>query len=106
MDVELFTQYGLPHETFEDAMLTLKFLKDNNVPIQGNSNSQQTQIYFGTDLFDHHQKYGITPLEKDTPGYVAIGDQYQTPCLSHAEIQKIKSIWEQESQDGGKRKVS
>jgi radical SAM superfamily enzyme YgiQ (UPF0313 family) len=58
IDVELFTQFGLPLETFEDAMMTLEFLKDNQVPIRGNSNSQQTQIYFGTELQHHHKKYG------------------------------------------------
>ena len=53
MDIELFTQYGLPHETFEDAMMTLKFLKDNNISVRGNSNSQQTQIYFGTEILNY-----------------------------------------------------
>ena len=104
--VELFTQYGLPHETFNDAMMTLKFLKDNQIPIQGNSNSQQTQIYFGTDLHNHYKKYGISPLENHTPPYLSIGDQYETSCLSSVEIKKIKAIWEKESLDGGKRKVS
>ncbi|MBW1679187.1 MAG: B12-binding domain-containing radical SAM protein, partial [Deltaproteobacteria bacterium] len=106
MDIELFTQYGLPNETFGDAMMTLKFLKDNNILIRGNSNSQQTQIYFGTELFDLHEKYGIRPLEKRIPQYLSIGDQYETSCLSAADIQKIKAIWEKESLDGVKRKVS
>jgi anaerobic magnesium-protoporphyrin IX monomethyl ester cyclase len=106
MDIELFTQYGLPNETFGDAMMTLKFLKDNKIPIRGNSNSQQTQIYFGTELFDLHEKYGIRPLEKRIPPYLSIGDQYETSCLSAADIQKIKAMWEKESLDGVKRKVS
>jgi radical SAM superfamily enzyme len=63
IDVELFTQFGLPHENLEDAMMTLEFLKDNKVPIRGNSNSQQTQIYFGTELQHHYKKYGF-PLAK------------------------------------------
>ena len=106
MDVELFSQYGLPNETFDDAMMTLQFLKDNNVPIQGNSNPQQTQIYFGTDLYDNHQSWGIRPLEKNMPPYISIGDQYETSCLSTEKIRKIKAVWEKESLDGGKRKVS
>jgi radical SAM superfamily enzyme YgiQ (UPF0313 family) len=106
IDIELFTQYGLPNETFEDAMMTLKFLKDNNIPIRGNSNSQQTQIYFGTELFDFHKKYGIKPLGKYTPPYLSIGDQYETSWLSAYDIKKIKTIWEKESIDGLKRKVS
>ena len=106
IDVELFTQFGLPHETFEDAMMTLGFLKETRVPIRGNSNSQQTQIYFGTELQHHHNKYGVFPLENQTPPYLSIGDQYETSCLSSEEIKKIKAIWEKESLDGGKRKVS
>ena len=106
LDVELFSQYGLPNETFDDAMMTLRFLKDNDVPIQGNTNPQQTQIYFGTDLYDNHQSWGIFPLAKDTPPYISIGDQYETSCLSTEEIRKIKAVWEKESLDGGKRKVS
>jgi radical SAM superfamily enzyme YgiQ (UPF0313 family) len=106
MEVELFSQYGLPYETFEDAMLTLQFVKDNDVPVQGNTNSQQTQIYFGTDLFDNYEMWGILPLEKQAPRYISIGDQYETTCLCAEEIRKIKSIWESESLDGGKRKVS
>jgi len=106
LDVELFTQYGLPSETLEEAMLTLQFLKENNVPIRGNSNSQQTQIYFGTELFDDHERYGIRPLEKSIPPYLSIGDQYETFCLSAADIKTIKTIWAKESLDGGKRKVS
>ena len=106
IDVELFTQFGLPYETFEDAMMTLSFLKNNQVPIRGNSNSQQTQIYFGTELQDYHKKYGISPLEHQSPPCLSIGDQYETSCLSSEEIKKIKAIWEKESLDGGKRKVS
>jgi len=106
LDVELFTQYGLPNETFEEAMMTLQFLKENNVPIRGNSNSQQTQIYFGTELFDHHAKYGIRPLEESFPPYLSMGDQYETSCLSAVDIKKIKAMWEKESLDGAKRKVS
>jgi radical SAM superfamily enzyme YgiQ (UPF0313 family) len=106
IDVELFTQYGLPNETFADAMKTLQFLKDNNVKIRGNSNSQQMQLYFGTEVFDSHQKYGIQPLEKTAPLYISIGKQYETKHLSFSEIKKISAIWEKESLDGAKRKVS
>ncbi len=106
IDVELFSQYGLPHETFEDAMMTLQFIKDNKVPIRGNTNPQQTQIYFGTDLYDNYEGWGISPVEAHAPSYISIGDQYETASLSAAKIRTIKSIWEKESLDGGKRKVS
>ena len=106
IDVELFTQYGLPNETFADAMKTLKFLKDNQIKIQGNSNSQQMQLYFGTEVFDSYQKFGIRPLERNRPAYISIGRQYETQYLSYAELKKISTIWEKESLDGVKRKVS
>ena len=106
IDVELFTQYGLPNETFDDAMKTLQFLKDNQVKIRGNSNSQQMQLYFGTDVSDSYRKYGIKPLEKDKPPYMSIGKQYETEYLSYDDFKKINAIWEEESLDGGKRKVS
>ena len=106
MDVELFTQYGLPHETFADAMKTFKFLKDNDVKIRGNSNSQQMQVYFGTEVFDSYQEYGIRPREKNNPPYISIGKQYETEELSCHEIKKISTIWERESLDGVKRRVS
>lgn len=104
--VELFSQYGLPNETVADALMTLQFVKDNHVPIQGNTNPQQTQIYFGTELYNNHEQWGIRPLEQQRPPYISIGDQYETSCLSIADIQKIKEIWQRESLDGGKRKVS
>ncbi|MDY6856394.1 MAG: radical SAM protein [Thermodesulfobacteriota bacterium] len=106
IDVELFTQYGLPNETFADAMKTLQFLKDNDVKIRGNSNSQQMQLYFGTEVLNSQQKYGIQPLEKAAPLYISIGKQYETKYLSFKEIKKIRSIWEKESLDGAKRRVS
>ncbi|MFA4915641.1 MAG: radical SAM protein [Syntrophales bacterium] len=106
MDVELFTQYGLPGETFADAMETLKFLKDNDVKIRGNSNSQQMQVYFGTEVFDSYRKYGIHPTEKNHPPYISIGKQYETENLSSYELKKINAVWEGESLDGVKRKVS
>ncbi len=106
IDVELFTQYGLPNESFTDAMKTLQFLKDNHVKIRGNSNSQQMQVYFGTEICNSHEKFGIRPLEKDGPPYMSIGKQYETEHLSHDNLKKISAIWEKESLDGAKRKVS
>jgi radical SAM superfamily enzyme YgiQ (UPF0313 family) len=106
MDVELFTQYGLPRETFADAMKTLEFLKDNNVKIRGNSNSQQMQVYFGTEVFDSYRKHGIRPIEKNNPLYISIGKQYETENLSSHDLKRIGAIWEKESLDGVKRRVS
>ena len=84
----------------------LQFLKENQVKIRGNSNSQQMQLYFGTDVSDSYGKYGIKPMEKNTPPYMSIGKQYETEYLSYNDLKKINVIWERESLDDGKRKVS
>ncbi|MDY6863795.1 MAG: radical SAM protein, partial [Thermodesulfobacteriota bacterium] len=106
IDVELFTQFGLPGETFADAMKTLQFLKDNRVKIRGNSNSQQMQLYFGTEILDSYRKYGIYPIKGDTLPYISVGRQYETEHLSYNDLKKISTLWEKESLDGVKRKVS
>ncbi len=106
MEVELFTMFGLPHETFEDAMKTIEFVKKNNVKIMGNTNSQQMQIYFGTHVARHYDKYNIRPLNPGRPAYLSIGGQYETDCMNMDEIKKIQSIWRAHSLDSGRRIVS
>ena len=106
IEVELFTLFGLPYETFEDAVETLEFVKKNNVKITGNSNSQQMQIYFGTHLAEHYTDYNIRPLSNNRPAYMSIGSQYETQWFGIDELQKIQSMWRANSLDGGKRIVS
>lgn len=106
IEVELFTMFGLPHETFGDAVKTLEFVKENNVKIMGNTNSQQMQIYFGTPMARHYADYNIRPLNNDRPAYLSIGCQYETDHMTHDEIQKVQELWKANSLDGGKRIVS
>jgi anaerobic magnesium-protoporphyrin IX monomethyl ester cyclase len=106
IEVELFTLFGLPHETFEDAVKTLDFVKKNKVKIMGNSNSQQMQIYFGTHLAKHYKDYNIRPLNNSYPAYLSIGSQYETEWFGGNELQKIQNMWRAHSLDGGKRIVS
>lgn len=106
VEVELFTMFGLPYETFEDAVRTLAFVKENNVKIMGNTNSQQMQIYFGTPMERHYRDYNIRPLNNDRPAYLSIGCQYETDLMSYDEIQKVQALWKADSLDGGKRIVS
>jgi hypothetical protein len=40
------------------------------------------------------------------PAYMSIGKQYETEYLSSDDLKKIRLIWERESLDGVKRKVS
>lgn len=106
IEVELFTMFGLPYETFEDAQETLAFVRKNNVKIMGNTNSQQMQIYFGTHINEHHAEYHIRPLNSDRPGYISVGSQYETDHMTHGEIRKLQALWRANSLDGGKRVVS
>jgi len=106
IEVELFTLFGLPYETFEDAVKTLEFVKKNNVKIMGNTNSQQMQIYFGTHLARHYKDYNIRPLQNSRPAYMSIGSHYETEYFGIDEVQKIKNMWRAHSLDGGKRIVS
>jgi radical SAM superfamily enzyme YgiQ (UPF0313 family) len=106
LDVELFSQFALPNETREDALETLRFVKDCGVKIRGNSNAQQMQLYFGAELTSKHREYGIRPLRDDLPPYLAIGAAFETEWMPEEEIKQVKSAWRAESLDGGKRVVS
>ncbi|MBT3223603.1 MAG: B12-binding domain-containing radical SAM protein [Proteobacteria bacterium] len=106
LEVELFSQYALPGETLEDALQTLQFVKDCGVPIRGNTNAQQMQLYFGSEVHSNLQKFGVRPLRKKYPSYLAIGTEFETRWMSREEIKKVKAAWRAESLDGGKRVVS
>lgn len=106
IEVELFTMFGLPYETYGDAVKTLEFVKENNVKIMGNTNSQQMQIYFGTHMAQHYEGYNIRPLNNNRPAYLSIGCQYETDHMNYDEIQKIQGLWRAHSLDRGRRIVS
>ena len=106
IEVELFTIFGLPYETFEDARKTLEFVKKDQVKIMGNTNSQQMQIYFGTHMSRHYEDYGIRPLNTRRRAYISIGSQYETDWMSHKEMQTLQDLWRAESLDRGRRIVS
>jgi len=106
LDVELFSQFALPGETKQDALQTLRFVKESGVKIQGNSNAQQMQLYFGAELYSSHRDHGIRPFRENLPPYLAIGAAFETEWMSREEIKQVKSAWRSESLDGGKRVVS
>ena len=106
LEVELFSQYALPGESMEDALQTLQFVKKCGVAVRGNTNAQQMQLYFGSEVHSNLQKYGVRPLRKKFPPYLAIGTEFETRWMSRDEIKKVKNAWRAESLDGGKRMVS
>jgi len=106
LDVELFSQFALPNERLEDAMTTLRFVKDCGVQIRGNSNAQQMQIYFGSELCSHYEQHGVMPLRDNFPPYLSVGAEFETRWMSKGEIEEVRAAWRAASVDGGKRVVS
>ncbi len=106
VDVELFSQYGLPGETLEDAQGTLNFVRDNGVSVRGNTNAQQMQVYFGTRVQEEAERFGIRPFEEPFPEYLAIGSRYETDWMKTPEIEEMGRRWKAASEDGGKHIVS
>lgn len=105
MEVELFSQYGLPGERTEDAIQTLEFVR-SLVPIRGNTNAQQMRLYFGAPYTEDPERYGIHPLDQERPPYISVGARYQTDWMSVEEIHRVRDLWKSASLDGGKRMVS
>jgi anaerobic magnesium-protoporphyrin IX monomethyl ester cyclase len=93
MDAELFSIFGLPGETIEDAMRTIEFVRSLGVPIQSNSGSQQMQLYFGSIYEKNPERYGIKLLSGYRPFYFSAGDQYETESMSQADIRKARNLW-------------
>jgi anaerobic magnesium-protoporphyrin IX monomethyl ester cyclase len=106
IDVELFSQYALPNETLNDALLTLRFVQDSGVAVRGNSNAQQMQLYHGSDITKRYHEHGIKPLRDDLPPYLALGTEFETEWMARSEIARVRSAWQAASEDGGKRIVS
>jgi len=106
LDVELFSQYGLPGERKTDALETLRFVQDCGVAVRGNSNAQQMQLYFGSAIIRDPARHGIRPLRDDLPPYLALGDEFETDWMTKAEMDEVRAAWSAASVDGGKRVVS
>jgi hypothetical protein len=106
LDVELFSQYALPHERQEAALATLQFVQDCGVKIRGNSNAQQMQLYFGSAICADPARYGIVPLRESYLPYLSIGTEFATQWMSKQQIEQVKQAWSAASLDGGKRVVS
>lgn len=93
LDVELFTIFGLPGETADDARQTLEFVRSLEIPIQSNSGSQQMQLYFGSIYEKNPAAFGLKPLPSYRPGFVSVGDQYETSSMTTQEIRKVRNMW-------------
>ncbi len=93
INVELFSMFGLPGETFDQALNTLAFVKKNRVAVDGNSISQQAHLFFGTPMNDAPASYGIRPFRRTRPAYLSVCRDYETDTMSVDEIRHISLIW-------------
>jgi hypothetical protein len=93
IDVELFTLFGLPGESLENAMTTLDFVKRSKVNIEGNSISQQLHVFFGTPINENPAKHGISSLPMVKPVYRSICRDFHTSGMTEEEIRQMSLIW-------------
>jgi anaerobic magnesium-protoporphyrin IX monomethyl ester cyclase len=93
METELFSIYGLPGETVENARETLRFVRSLGIPIESNSGSQQMQLYFGSVYERTPERFGIRPAPGHRPAYLSVGERYETSAMSRRDLEKVRSIW-------------
>jgi anaerobic magnesium-protoporphyrin IX monomethyl ester cyclase len=93
METELFSIFGLPGETVDDARSTMKLVQSLGIPIQSNSGSQQMQLYFGSLYEKKPERYGIVPTTGYVPLYLSVGEQFETSAMSRAEMRKVRNLW-------------
>jgi len=93
LETELFSVFGLPGETVEDARQTLEFVRSLGIPIQSNSGSQQMQLYFGSTYEKTPARFAIKPLTVYKPKYLSVGDQFETAAMSRAGLRKVRNMW-------------
>lgn len=93
MEVELFTLFGLPGESFDQACQTLDFVKANGVAVEGNSISQQLHLFFGTPIESAPAEHGILPHDLTKPSYLAVCRDFETNAMSREEIRRMGLLW-------------
>jgi radical SAM superfamily enzyme YgiQ (UPF0313 family) len=93
INVELFSMFALPGETFDQAVATLEFVKDNRVAIESNSISQQAHLFFGTPMNEDPAAYGIHPFTRTRPAYLSVCRDYETDTMSGDDIHRMSLIW-------------
>jgi anaerobic magnesium-protoporphyrin IX monomethyl ester cyclase len=93
LETELFSIFGLPGETVEDAKRTIDFLSELGIPILSNSGSQQMQLYFGSVYELNPKAFGIKPIPGYSPSYMSVGEDYGTSEMDVSAIRKIRNLW-------------
>ncbi|MBM3253826.1 MAG: radical SAM protein, partial [Candidatus Omnitrophica bacterium] len=97
IEAEVFTIYGLPKQTYGSACQTLEFIKDLKVKMRGNSQGQQLSLYFGTDIYDNPEKFGIHIINKQRPLFLSPAATFETEYMNRQDISGIRRRCELES---------
>lgn len=97
IETEVFTLYGLPGQTLDSAVRTVDLLKRLGIKITGNSAGQQLMLFFGTDITDDPEKYGIRVLKnKRRPLYLSAGHNFRTGSMGLQDIAAIAKRYARE----------
>lgn len=93
LETELFTLFGLPGESLEQAFSTLEFVRENKVAVEGNSISQQLHLFHGTPIAMEPQKHGVKPLPLTKPAYLSVCRDYETEAMGKRDIETMGLYW-------------
>jgi anaerobic magnesium-protoporphyrin IX monomethyl ester cyclase len=93
IEPEVFTLYGLPGQSKESCLKTLDFLKRLKIKITGNSGGQQLHLFFGTDIADSPNRYGIRLLKKTRPLYLSAGVDFVTSWMNRRDIDMVAKAY-------------
>ena len=93
IEPEVFTLYGLPGQSKESCFKTLSFLKRLGIKIVGNSAGQQLHLFFGTDIADAPERYGMRLLKKRRPPYLSPGTDFVTECMNRRDINTVAKAY-------------
>lgn len=93
IEVELFTIYGLPGETFARGVETLRFVRKNGVAIEGNSISQQVHLFHGTPISADPAGHGVRPLAVTKPAYLSVCRDFETDAMTKEQIRQLSLLW-------------
>ena len=93
IEIELFSMYGLPKETLEDAKKTLFVVINYKIPIYANSYAQRLQLYFGSEYEKHPEKYGFKIINKHRFAYMPIWHDYETRNFTQVDFENIHALW-------------
>ncbi|ADD67466.1 Radical SAM domain protein [Denitrovibrio acetiphilus DSM 12809] len=93
INVELFSMYGQPGETYEDARKTISIVQKYDIPIYANSCAQQLQLTCGSMYGKDPEKFGFKVSDKYIPSYLSFWHEYETDCLTRLDLRKIQAAW-------------